>query len=998
MTWSPQWSVVTRGQGTLSRCATMQERTIWDSDAHAIQVAKECVFISGSMAMPRLAVMMAANPQLVNGAYVKSVQDPVGNGANGDDGTWYPNPWYCLLRDGSKAVQTSPHNYVMESGLHPTTHATRTRNGPLSGSSITGSYWAEYHIKDCVAAIAQTNAQAAQAGTHPLRSLWFDSEMLNSPQGVPGFFGGANPGINPATGNPYTTTDFIAMATYMGDVARNQVLPTINPERLWIVANGLQAGTEICAHNDMVMYEGVFVNNGWKAPPTGQSISAFESRCQRLIDAQLVYGCVAEPEEVGAAGWSTAQQNQARRFSAGVNLMCNRGLLTFEYGDTQSTAPHLETPKDTALYGDLTLPSPGTTPPLDLGLPLTGQSPATAHAHAVAVGTGNGQASATGLYARLFNSGTVLINPTGLDGSAGTTINYKASKSYTLVPYPAAGGASYVAGNLIAVPPKSAVLLTTSGGSGGTGPSDTYLPALIGTPREGQAIRIEQGEFSGSPAPTVGDQVQLSADGSTGWADIAGEIGPVFVIPFGSGGTPSTYAADNFSDTEVDTWANAGTGGAWTVEQGNPADFDKTSGKGTFSHSAANTGKIGSLNIGQADADAVVTISFTSVPAGGNMQASLILRFQDTNNYLRINLVLFATGGHVFANPDKVISNVATSLGSSKDLGSYTAGAGVKVRLRLEGTNLKAKAWVLPASEPGSWDWDVTDSSITAAGKVAIRSYRGAGNTNTSPQTKVDDLVVSSLVGTVAGLVTEYLSTHETGANSAGTTTVRSAALGPIVAGSPTDPIWDPNDLPSISGIPAEGSILTCDPGTVPGATFAYQWETSSTKAPGSESNVSGEIASTHTPASGTAGAYRRCDVAATIGGVTVHQKTPWLGPLVATDTVPSFSVNPAITGVTEAGETLTLTLGTPAGSPVPAVGTPQWQRSTDGILGVAYEDIPGENGLTYAEQAGDAGSLIRAGVPLSSRAGNFIGYSDPVGPVTLPTSFPDLQLQVSVE
>ncbi len=509
-------------------------------------------------------------------------------------------------------------------------------------------------------------------------------------------------------------------------------------------------------------------------------------------------------------------------------------------------------------------------------------------------------------------------------------------------------------------------------------------------------MRVELGSYTSSPSAAITEAWQQAGTPSGAGTAIAGETNHTYSIPFGTGGTATVYAADAYGDTVSNGWGTAAPGGSWSIETGGTADYAKASGKGTFSHSTANTAKFISLNVGLADLDTVVTMSFTNTPTGGNMQSALCLRFADTSNYLRLNTLLAASGGHLTANPDKVVTGTATSLGTAKDLGSYSAGQGVKLRLRLEGANLKAKAWMGTASEPGSWDWDVTDSSISAAGKLAIRSYRGTGNTNTSPQTKADDLTASSLVGTVTGLAGKYLRTAELATNTAGSQAENSAYSAVIATGAPTDPIW--TMLPSASGTPAEGADLTANPGTLTGSptpTVTYQWETSADASPGSTSNISGETAAVYSVASGTSGAFVRCNVQASNAGATVHQWTGWLGPITASSTAPSPTVAPSISGTTTAGDPLTLALGTWAGTPPPSF-TQQWQRSTDS--GATYTDITGETSLTYLLQTGDAGCYIRAGVTASNSSGVTVSYTAPVGVIVLPGGFPNLSISVTLE
>lgn len=515
-----------RGQGTLSRTVTQQlpGRPVWTTDAQARQLAEESVFLSGSYGLPRLAAMIGANPQLVIAPYLKSIQNPVGDDSAG---TFFPNPWYCHFKNGTKCKQGGTYvNWLMETGFYAETHQSATKTGKLSNSSVTAASWAEYHVRDSVAKINQVNAQAAQAGSHPFRGLWFDSNDTFSADATPGFFTSAtNPGWNPHTNAAYTKPEFVNMAHWVGDMAQNLTAAgTVNPERLFTAANGLRS-VSIGDHYDMAMAEGWMVAGGLGGSMTGGA-TAWEHRIDLALQVQSK-GCVAELLDWGLSADSVALQRQKRRFAAASSLVANRGLLTFEYTQQRSTAAWLETAQDTGLYGDIS--TGGSNQPLDLGTPLTGQSPASAAGHAVAVGTGNSQASAAGLHARLYDGGTVLVNPTA------SSINYKASKAYTLVPEPGFSGASYVAGNLIPVTAGHAVILkTTSGGSGNTAPAFASNPDVTGTPQEGQTLTAVPGTLSaGSPAPTLTYQWEQSATGTGSWTNITGGTGSSYTIPTG---------------------------------------------------------------------------------------------------------------------------------------------------------------------------------------------------------------------------------------------------------------------------------------------------------------------------------------------------------------------------------------------------------------------------------------------------------------------------------
>jgi hypothetical protein len=987
--WTPQWQLPTLGQGTIvgRRTATMQVHTTWTTDAQAQQVAAECCFISGPYSMPRLAVMIAANPDLIFAPYLKSIQNPAGSTDFDSTGTKYPAKWYQHYMDGTKVKQTGAFlNWLMETGSYTEAQAAATVAGALSTGNITASSWAEYHLKDACAGVVQTNALAAQAGSHPFRGLWFDSEGTFSGDAA-GVFVGTNPGKDPHLLTAYTKPNWLAMVYYLNQTAQNQTpgLLTINNERLFVAANGLGPTTTSIAQNvDMAMTEGWFFNAAGGGTTIQTSAAAFETQLQMMLDCQNLFNTCAEPLESGIASWTAAQQTLARRFTAGCNLLVNRGLITFEYGSTKGAGPWLETALDPSLYT------------MDLGAPLTGQSPTAASGHRVAVGASNGQASATGLYARLYDGGTVLVNITN------AAINYKASKTYTRIPdLQDTSTPTTTAGNLISVPAGAAMFLTTSGGTGGTAPSNRRLPEVIGTPREGQELYRDQAAYTGSPAPIVTDQWQISTTGTSAWTNISAQTGVSYDIPFGAAGTATlggTIAVDAMGGTVAAGLGTATTGGVWVYNTGGSADFAKAGGFATFSHPSANTGRNASLNINVADSDAKVAYTFPGTAAGGNMQATLCGRFQDTSNYYGTNLVYSATTGHISATLEKVVAGTVTTFGTAFDLGAYTPGVAYKVELSCLGNVISGAAWVGTASQPGTPFWTVNDSAFTAAGDVALRSYRGAGNTNTSPQTKADHLLVTSGggAGTAVSLVGEYLRVQDTAINSAGTAVANSAAVGPIVAGLPTDPIWTTRPA-AISGTPQEGQTVSSNNGNVsstPAVAVTFQWETSATGLPGSWSDISSATSFNYTLPVASAGTYVRLRVIATNGTVTTTSHSPFIGPITA-GTGGSAPVNttlPAITGSPVAGQTLTTTQGVWTGA---QVITNQWRRSTDGVN---FTDIVGQTGLTYAVQTGDQGALIRVRVTATASGQSATAVSNTVGPVTLPTNFPDLTLQVNVE
>lgn len=69
----------------------------------------------------------------------------------------------------------------------------------------------------------------------------------------------------------------------------------------------------------------------------------------------------------------------------------------------------------------------------------------------------------------------------------------------------------------------------------------------------------------------------------------------------------------------------------------------------------------------------------------------------------------------------KHVSGSYTQLGSEAN--TLTAGDWWWLRLRMNGTTIRAKFWKDGTSEPGSWEVDTTDSSLSAAGWVGVFAW-----------------------------------------------------------------------------------------------------------------------------------------------------------------------------------------------------------------------------------------------------------------------------------
>lgn len=172
--------------------------------------------------------------------------------------------------------------------------------------------------------------------------------------------------------------------------------------------------------------------------------------------------------------------------------------------------------------------------------------------------------------------------------------------------------------------------------------------------------------------------------------------------------------------------------------------------------------------------------------------------------------------------------------------------------------------------------------------------------------------------------------------------------------------------LPTVTGTPQVGQVLTCTPGTWTGnptPTFTYQWQRGTT-------NIAGATNATYTAVAADAGQTLRCVVTAsnTKGSASANS-----ADTAAVTQAPANTAPPAITGTPTEGEVLTVSNGTWTGSPTPTY-TRQWERNGT--------DIAGATAATYTLVTADVGTTITCTVTATNSAGNASATSAGVGPI----------------
>lgn len=222
----------------------------------------------------------------------------------------------------------------------------------------------------------------------------------------------------------------------------------------------------------------------------------------------------------------------------------------------------------------------------------------------------------------------------------------------------------------------------------------------------------------------------------------------------------TSAAKDDFSTNQTDTWGSADIGGTWTNVGGVAGNFDVAGGVGTHTLTSTNVSRRSLLTAPHADFDLYCDITTSATATGASLTGAVMARYLDIDNMYLARLE-FTTSNTIVLSIRKWLAASESSLGSYTTRLTHVAGTYVRVRFQGSGTALKARAWQVGALEPGLWDVEVTDSSLTAAGSIGCRSISATGNTNVNPIVSYDNFdLVNPQTMTVTRSVNGVVKTH----------------------------------------------------------------------------------------------------------------------------------------------------------------------------------------------------------------------------------------------
>jgi hypothetical protein len=276
---------------------------------------------------------------------------------------------------------------------------------------------------------------------------------------------------------------------------------------------------------------------------------------------------------------------------------------------------------------------------------------------------------------------------------------------------------------------------TTDQGQGNYGQGRTFV---------GSAVTAADGSFTVTTSVGIGVGSYVTAtatDASGNTSEFA--LNRVVV----AGTTP--YAVDTFARTVANGWGTANIGGAYTLN--GPSTNFSVDGSGRIVNSTTNSTRAAYLQgISARDINATFRVRKDKSVAGGAPIAYFIARRVGATTEYRARL-RWSTNGQLLLMAERYVNGTQTLLGSERVATGLTdsAQASVRVRIQVVGSNpttIRIRAWADGQSEPGTWQYNATDStaSLQNAGAIGLQTYLATTATNAPLTFSFDDLVVAA--------------------------------------------------------------------------------------------------------------------------------------------------------------------------------------------------------------------------------------------------------------
>ncbi|MBV9214511.1 MAG: hypothetical protein JOZ25_12800 [Actinobacteria bacterium] len=470
-------------------------------------------------------------------------------------------------------------------------------------------------------------------------------------------------------------------------------------------------------------------------------------------------------------------------------------------------------------------------------------------------------------------------------------------------------------------------------------PTNTALPTISGTTRDGQTLTASNGTWSGVGPFTYAYQWERCDSTGANCSNVSGATSSTYVL--GAGDVGSTMRV-------VVTATNAG--GSTPATSAQTAKVAANPPVNTVAPTISGTPKDGQ----------------TLTAANGTWTGTAPITY--TYQWERCD----STGANC--------SNVSGATSSTYTLGSSDVGS--TIRVVVTGTNSAGSAngtsaqtsvvaptppvnTVVPAVSGTAQDGQtLTTTNGTWTGTPTITytyqwqrcDQNGANCANISGATASTYALTPSDVGST-------VRSQVTATNAAGNASAVSSPTSRVAAAPPVN-----NTPPTITGTAKDGQTLTGSNGTwsgTPTITYTYQWQRCDQNGANCAS-ISGATGATYTLVSADVGSTIRLVVTATNSAGTGNATSAQSGSVAPAP--PVNTVAPTISGTFSDGHTITVGTGTWTGT-TPITYAYQWRRCDS--TGANCSNVAGATSASYTLTPADIGSTMRVMVTATNVAGS---------------------------
>ncbi|MFE6408145.1 hypothetical protein ACFVOR_14565 [Streptomyces sp. NPDC057837] len=188
-------------------------------------------------------------------------------------------------------------------------------------------------------------------------------------------------------------------------------------------------------------------------------------------------------------------------------------------------------------------------------------------------------------------------------------------------------------------------------------------------------------------------------------------------------------------------WGQTDSGQAWTVAPA--ADHSVGGGYGVAAQPSVGIAHLALVPAPSADVDLYADVATSALATGASLFTGPVARAADNNNLYQARVEATTAAG-LLLTVRKRVGGTETQLATYTSTLTHVAGTFYRVRFQVIGSALKAKIWLVTDREPDLWQIEVTDTALTGAASVGVRSFRNTGNTNAGLEMRFDNIRIAN--------------------------------------------------------------------------------------------------------------------------------------------------------------------------------------------------------------------------------------------------------------